>query len=378
MEIFTLFVVIIIAYFGQSLLFQSMVFKNLEYSCEFSTKSAIEGDTIFLVETVQNRKFLPVPWLKADIHSSRWLDFAETSSVVNQDSRRVTSCFFLKSFQKTTRRWKVKCSKRGAFFIDNVTLVGGDLFQYGRESVPVHIGAELMVYPDVIDIEELFAPAKFLQGDNIVKRWIIDDPFIISGTREYTPCDSMNKIHWQATAKAGKLMVKKNDFTSQLSVTVILNTQSIEHEYGMAVFTEKIELGIKVAATIFDSSLKLGMPARFATNGTVLENGREAILTSEASGYDHYVELLKILAKLKLKNVIDFGLFLKENCSNYENTDIFIITAVLDDNILEFIHKSKMLGNKIKIIFLNDFSRAVEEKANTDIYYLSRVDEKHG
>jgi hypothetical protein len=94
MEIFTLFVVIIIAYFGQSLLFQSMVFKNLEYSCEFSTKSAIEGDTIFLVETVQNRKFLPVPWLKADIHSSRWLDFAETSSVVNQDSRRVTSCFF--------------------------------------------------------------------------------------------------------------------------------------------------------------------------------------------------------------------------------------------------------------------------------------------
>lgn len=376
MEIITLIVIIIAAIFIQNLLFEKRVFTNLDYNCQFSVKSAIEGDTIYLVETVQNKKLLPVPWLKADIHSSRWLDFAETSSVVNQDSRRVTSCFFLKSYQKTTRSWKVKCSKRGVFSIENVTLVGGDLFQYGRESIAIPIGAELVVYPEVINIDEIFVPAKFLQGDNIVKRWIIDDPFIISGTREYTSRDSMNKIHWQATAKAGKLMVRKNEFTSQLSVTVILNTQSIEHEYDMVVFTERIEIGIKAAATILDSSLKMGMPARFATNGTVYENGREPVMTVEASGHEHYGEILKILAKLKMKNVIDFGYFLKESCCSFENTDIFLITAYIDENILEFIEDSKGLGNKVKLIFLNGYSKEVDQRVNTEIYYISDSEEK--
>ena len=377
MEIFTLIIIIIIAVYGQNLLFQSRVFKKLDYHCEFSVKSAIEGEQVFLIETVQNKKLLPVPWLKADIHASRWLDFAETSSVVHQDSRRVTSCFYLKSYQKTTRRWKVKCSKRGVFYIDNVTLVAGDLFQFGRESVPVHVGTELVVYPEVIDIDQIFTPITFLQGERIVKRWIIDDPFIISGAREYTPRDSMNKIHWQATAKMSKFMVKKNDFTSQLSNTVILNTQSIEHEYDMVVFTDKIELGIKAAATIFDSSLKMGMSARFASNGTVHEDGREAILTEESAGQEHYGEILKILAKLKMKNVIDFGLFLRDSCYTFENTDIFIITSYLDENILQFVETSKTSNNRVTILFLSAYSNLMEQAINADIYYLNEVEDKN-
>jgi hypothetical protein len=109
MDVIALVIILLLALWLQMLVFSGRVFKRLDYRCEFSVKEAHEGDSIYLVETVYNGKLLPIPWLKVDIHSSRWLDFAGTCSVITQDSRRVTSSFILKSYQKTTRRWKLKC-----------------------------------------------------------------------------------------------------------------------------------------------------------------------------------------------------------------------------------------------------------------------------
>ena len=137
MDVIALVIILLLALWLQMLVFSGCVFRRLDYRCEFSAKEAHEGDSIYLVETVYNGKLLPVPWLKVDIHSSRWLDFAGTCSVLAQDSRRVTSSFILKSYQKTTRRWKLKCLKRGVFNTENVTLVSGDLLNFSIVSIPV-------------------------------------------------------------------------------------------------------------------------------------------------------------------------------------------------------------------------------------------------
>ena len=34
----------------------------------------MKGDRIKVIEIVHNSKLLPVPWLKVDIHTSRWLN----------------------------------------------------------------------------------------------------------------------------------------------------------------------------------------------------------------------------------------------------------------------------------------------------------------
>lgn len=115
MEIIALALIFAAALWLQVWLFARHAFTKLEYRCEFSSSEAHEGDSLYLVETVYNRKLLPVPWLKVDIHSSRWLDFAGTCSVVAQDSRRVTSSFILKGYQKVTRKWKLKCLKKRGF-----------------------------------------------------------------------------------------------------------------------------------------------------------------------------------------------------------------------------------------------------------------------
>jgi len=366
------FAIIVFAVIGlQSLVFGKRVFKNLEYRCEFSVEEAHEGDEIFLIETVENRKLLPVPWLKANIYSSRWLDFAGARSVVNQESRYATSSFVLKSYQKVTRKWKVKCLKRGIYKIETSTLVSGDLLSLGTNSLPVKVGATLKVYPAVIDIEQSFVPVSYLQGDVIVKRWILDDPFIVSGAREYTSRDPMNRIHWGATAKAGRFMVKNNDFTARLSLTVMLNIQSIENEYFNTIDKELVEYGIKAAASIFDLSLMTGAPVRFATNGTTADDDGKMIFTEEAAGREHISMLMETLARLELKRVKDFEDFLGSIDAVMQNCNIIVITCYLTDGICEQLRRFQKFQNRISIFLLNE-PEADKMPEDMDIFVLQK------
>jgi len=371
MDVIALAIIFGVCLWLQMFLFCTYVFHKLEYKCEFSVPEAHEGDSIYLVETVCNRKLLPVPWLKVDIHTSRWLGFAGTCSVVAQDSRRVTSSFILKSYQKTTRRWKLKCLKRGVFTTENVTLIGGDLLNYQVVSRAVAVNATLIVYPEIVDLNEIFIPVSLLQGEKTVHRWIVDDPFMVAGAREYTPGDPLNRIHWNASAKTGRLMVRKNEFTSRQSLTVLLNMQSQLYEYVDTINKQMAELGIKVAASLFDRALREGTSVRFSTNGCTSPDARQAISTGEAADKDHITELFKILARLLMKNVKDFESLLDDEISNAENKEIVIITAYLSRRMCEQADMMAAAGNTVSILLLDTSFEAGARPENGELFVLA-------
>ncbi len=370
MEVIALCLILAFCLSFQSWLFGRFALERLEYGCSFSVKEAHEGDSIFLIETVYNKKLLPMPWLKVDIHSSRWLDFAGTCSVIHQDSRRVTSSFVLKGYQKTTRKWKLKCLKRGVFTTENVTLVSGDLLNIRSNSIPVRVDASIIIYPEVIDLEEMFVPVNYLQSDTIVRRWIIDDPFIVSGAREYLPGDPLCRIHWPATARERRLMVRKNDFTSQLGVTILLNMQSQLYEYTDVVNKGIVELGIKAAATVLDRSLAAGAPVRLGTNGCTADAPDQMIFTGEAADRDHIAGLLKILASLSHKNVKDFEIFLQEKTAYIENSSVIVITAYLSRNLCEQLRMLEACSNSLTVLMLDNILEAGAKPEGIDIFTL--------
>lgn len=353
MEILALVVIALGVITVQSYIFKRFGLNKLEYNCYFSVGEAHEKDEIFLIEEVYNGKLLPVVWLKAELNTSRWLDFAETRSVLAQEDRFVTSSFFLKGHQKVTRRWKLKCIKRGVFHVDRISLVTGDLLGNSVNSKGLYIKPGLMVYPQTIDLDKTFIPVNYLLGDVTVRRWIIEDPFMVSGVREYTDRDSMNKIHWNSTARTGRLMVRREDYTSQNGVSVFLNIQSIENEYFDSVYKNYIELGIKACATLFDICLRNGIPARFACNGTTDSKKREMIFTTEATGRGHMQGLMGILARLELRRIRDFEDFLRDTGKDVINAEVVIITSYLNEKIIGLIRQMRNRNNRIKILITN-------------------------
>ncbi|HOJ80220.1 MAG TPA: DUF58 domain-containing protein [Clostridiales bacterium] len=371
MDVIALLLILAFVLWLQLQILCRFVFSRLEYKCEFSVPEAHEGDTIMLVETVYNGKLMPVPWLRVDIHTSRWLEFAGTCSVIAQDNRHVTSSFVLKSYQKITRKWKLKCIKRGIFQTENVTLVSGDLLNFTTVSIAVPVNATLTVYPQIIDLEELFVPVSLQQSDRVVNRWIIDDPFLVAGVRDYTYGDPFNRMHWPASAKNGRLMVRKNEYTTQQNLTVILNMQSRHYELLDTVDKAIAELGIKVAATLFDRALRNGNPVRFITNGCTDPDAKQPIVTGEAADRDHITSLLRILAGLKMKNIKDFRVLLEDTSSDIYNSEVVIITAYLTVEISRLADRMASEGNDVHVVLLDSVYERGSEPRHADLYVLS-------
>ncbi len=372
MKIIALLIIIVIIVWLQSGIFVRLAFYKLDYRCIFSRKEAHEGDTFNIIETVHNNKIIPVPWLKVDIHTFKWLQFASTSSVIAQENRRVSSSFFLKAYQRTTRRWNVKCLKRGVFNIQNITLVSGDLFGGRSTSIPVSSDSQIMVYPQILNLEKLFAPPRDLTGNTIIRRWILDDPFIVQGTREYQPSDSMRRIHWISSAKQGSLMVRNNDYTTEVSLAVLLNIKSMEQEYEKVIDREITEFGIKVAASILDHYAEKGVPMRFGTNGYTFDNPGEMILTKQGSGIEHLRELLTILAKLELANERDYSIYLEQTIYKLENSDICIISAYVTEQMAKQISLLSANNNKIKLFILDPVADISCLPGNVEVFIMQR------
>lgn len=349
MELLVLAVVIIAVALLQNYLYKHYAFSSLQYHCEFSKMQVREGDEIELVETISNKKLLPLPWLKAEISTSKWLEFSELQSVVTDKTRFVSSFFMMKSYRKVTRVWKVKCLKRGVFSIDRVILVATDLIGMQSFSQAAKVDATVTVYPREIDVPNEFISAQHLSGEIVVSRHLVTDPFYISGVREYTQRDPFNKIHWGATAKEKRLMVYHNDYTVSQSLAIFLNLQAREFITAGSLEEQKVEDAIRVCAWLLEDTVRVGMPVCLLVNGGTGRKQRETIVTSEFWGYEHVQSLLEILTRLQLDNSESFSSFLADHYGKISSTNLAIVTAYLSEDMLDFAKKNAWNGVQVKI-----------------------------
>lgn len=376
MEAFALIVIVLTVVMIQVFIYYKFAFSNLHYKCGFSTEEATEGQDITFTEVLHNNKVLPLHWVKAEIRTSRWLSFADTRSYIAQEMRHVTSGYHLRPYQRTTRVWKVKCLKRGVFTIDNVILVTSDLYGFNTRSVPYPAGLKLTVLPGLVDLEDILRSTRNLQGDIIVKRWILEDPFIIAGAKEYTYSEPMNRIHWQATASHNRMMVRKNDFTSNQSIRIVLNIQTVEYYHPYTIDKDLIEYGIKIAATLIDRGLKLGIPMGFASNGSFPENEEDFVYTAAANGNVNASQLLYTLAKLDFKINTGFDEFFRNISPSIDESEVIVITPYLEDSLNEMFNTLSAQGIAVKIVLLNEVYKKTNLYQDIPVYTIKAGDKK--
>ena len=169
--------------------------------------------------------FFPVPWLRLESKISANLQFEKKSQLDNEidsgDYHR--TLFSLMPYQKVRRRQSLTCTKRGYYRFETVSLTTGDAFGISDSFKSVQSAAEITVYPQLVAMEDIPLPAHSWLGDMIVRRWIIEDPFLVSGVRDYSYGDSMNSINWKATARTNRMQVSKKDFSADHNLMIYIN-----------------------------------------------------------------------------------------------------------------------------------------------------------
>lgn len=382
MEFIALLIVIFVAVWIQNRLYKKMAFRDLEYECRLSKTEVFEGEELELIEVVTNNKWLPLPWLKAEISTSKHLEIAEKTATINETIRTVSSFFVMRGYRKVERRWKIKTRRRGSFKIQNITLVSTDLLGNVALSKPIPVNLELTVLPRPLDLTEVYLSPRYTSGELVVKRHLLEDPFYIAGVREYTGREPIKSIHWNATAKEQKIMVYNNECTSRESVTVLLNMQSREDEHHTIIERDNIENCIRCCAAVFESTLAHQTPLRLMSNGTMTEDkehiaGKFAvreedkpkdILSEEYWGEEHIMRLLRTMSKLQDYSLGDFAAWAEANEDHMGTTDIVIVTNYINDAITEFARRKQYESIHVRIFML---SKSVDLPTDLEIYDIS-------
>lgn len=345
MELIAMAIILAVVVMGQYLLYDKFGFKNVTYNISISVPEAYENDEIEIIEEIENAKRLPLVWMRSEISCSPYLTFKGHRTVKNeQDVQRglIAGVFMLRGYKKCRRVWKVRCERRGIMTIENSTLTISDLFGLSKRARMFKASVSVRVLPAPADMEMGELSGDLFIGNMQVRRFVLPDPFMISGSREYTGREPMNCIHWSQTARTGRLMAYKNEFTTERRIMIVLNMQRSE-AYCHALPDNALELQIKAAAFVLDQCQRMSAECALAINAS------ETLLLSAGSGGGHTINALRQLAELENVCGERISDLLAELDFN-DVTDVIVITPFVSETIGAFLAGLTSKGKCCKVL----------------------------
>jgi len=273
---------------------------HFEAALRFNVAGAFEGEKVKLVETVTNRKWLPLPWVHIKFMISTNIGFAgdkddeaKPNAGLQSDNYYRDDLFSVIMFQRIVRTHECVCKKRGYYFINRIDVVSSNIFASKKYVRKLESNAAIAVYPKRAPIYDFPDIYRRISGSVIARRHIYPDPFEFRGIREYERTDPLKTVNFKAAAKTGALMTNVYNNTVSQEVAIILNLQKY-----LAWSSESVmERAISMAAAIAEDMIADGVPVSFVTNGRdVITN--ENIEIQSGSGGGHLTAIYESMARI--------------------------------------------------------------------------------
>jgi len=367
------FIFITVVFIGiQGSIYRKFGMRKLDYQRYYSVSRCFTGDQVEMVERISNNKLLPVPWVKLESSLSAQLKFVHQQihsireGKLHQNHR---SLFTLMPYTQIIRRHKFICARRGVYDLSSATLTVGDLFGIYSMYSMMAFEHRLIVYPQPLLPDGFSRPYNSQLGDITVRRWIVSDPFMFAGVREYQYGDPMRDLNWKATARSGRMQVNQHDFTAERRVMVYLNVEDHEKMWNQVSNEELIERGISYAAGLIQEAIHAGMEAGFVTNGCMSEDTKEPINIEAEGGRGHYEQILEHMARMKIARSMSFEQLLEQEVlQRRSNLDIVLVTAYMNDQLYERKQQLEYNGNIVSILLLEGQTyTSVEDDDHLDL-----------
>ena len=272
MKILGLGIIAFLLFLLQVKIYRTFWDRHLNVSLDFSKTFLTEGEKGQIVEVIENKKRLPLPMLKMQFQTSRNLQFDSKKQTKNSDQYYRSDIFQISGGERITRTLTFTAAKRGYYQIKAINLVGSDLFFTKEFFKTTKTDKFLCVYPKCYDSEQFQNTLQKLNGDIIVKRHLLEDPFTHRGIREYQPSDELRSINWKASAKCSELMINQRNYTSSPNIHIYVNTQD----------NNVLKKDLEIEASI---QMMMGLATTFLQQGiqvSCYSNGRD-ILTEETT-----------------------------------------------------------------------------------------------
>lgn len=153
-----------------------------------------------------------------------WLELVDGGNMPGHPVGRVLSA--MSPRVRYTFQVRSLCRLRGRFRLGPITASSGDpfgLFVFHRTLADTE--RVLVVYPLTLDLPQFAPSIGNLRGGDTRFQRTHHVTTNVSGTREYAPGDSYNRIHWKSVARYERLIVKEFELDPTADVWILLDLE---------------------------------------------------------------------------------------------------------------------------------------------------------
>ena len=214
-----------------------------------------------------------------------WLEIEDQSSIPGHASKRIITLGW-----QGVEAWSYSTPARvrGLYELGPVKVVATDPFGFFRMERVFGQQASILVYPNAPELPNFYIPPANLPGEGRFRRRTHNVTPNVAGIREYAPGDSFNRIHWPATARTGRPMVKQFELDPASDIWIVLDLQRSQHVGEGEHSTE--EAAVQICASV----------ARYFINANrsvgLLSFGNDLRIDEPDRGQNHYTRILESLA----------------------------------------------------------------------------------
>jgi hypothetical protein len=288
-------------------LIESLSLRNpldfVRYGTYASKPSVAPGESFEIISIIENTRRLHLSYIEIqqilpheisiDLKSAVTHYTKNSPGLLGTPSLRLSSTAYLLPRQRLERRIPASLPVRGRYLLRGATLNSGDFIGLRSTSRRFDHTSEIVVVPaPAEDAPGLTALGGFL-GDISVRRFMMEDPVLTLGFRDYTGREPQKAISWVQTARLGKLMVKKYDHTLEPTVTVLLNVECP----GAGPDGESVERCFSLARTGWETFEARRIQYGFITNALAVGAVGSWSVVADGLGKSHLSAILEGLGR---------------------------------------------------------------------------------
>ena len=252
--------------------------KSIDVHVDRRTKKVHVGDLLDERITARNNGLIPKPVITIE----------DLSEIPGYSSRRAVS---LPS--KGFRSWRTNspAKKRGVYKMGPLRIRSTDALGLFEREIYFGETSEITVYPKILNLRSFNLPANSISGDSsVTKRTQILTPHAAS-VRDYAFGDSISRVHWNTTAKQGKLMSKEFDMGMSNEIWIFLDLQESVQHGDMDEGTDEwvVSIAASLAQKFSDANIPTGLVAY----------GDKRHFINASRGQGHFENILETMATAK-------------------------------------------------------------------------------
>ncbi len=296
--------------------------RHLHVRFSLDTRLAEPGEIVTLRYTVSNLSSLPLMYAGFTLRLDSVFSLEEDEAFLKRHVKadyggiRVDHRFSLGPKRQFSGKLRFSVKKRGLYDLGKYYLESGDFLGLKPTLRSGEITGRIICTAAACDTPQIRALGGNL-GAVSVRRFLYDDPGMVLGYREYSGREPMKQISWNQTAKAGKLIVRLNDFTTDTAAEVIVNMDASRPRL--------MERCLSLAVTVCGMLEQKKIPYAMQSNGDLFS-------ISEGLGASHLFFIQRRIGLSRLTGYTGFSELIETCLRQKKNSRTYIIiTPTLDE-----------------------------------------------